>query len=384
LYVGKHGDDADDGLNIESAKLTIAAAIAEAVAQTPSSSNRFAVFIVDAGIYTESFAVPSWVQLRALSATVVGNITLEDDADAQVHELDVASGIGVLKSTGTGISRFEADKVNVLGNAIGMLNAGVDSVLIYEVKTTTVADGFAVGDVSTDSGHVHLMCEDIYIGGTGTAVARLGDGTIEGYVAHILETGSGIGNGTGINVVGGSIDLVLDRIECLNAYQVAPGASLHLQCGTCVGAISTAGTAEVSCRRLYGVAGSNVSIGTGAGYTVVQTTDVLLYQKNRDVVLKWWVGHNETLANHVSEGGWIEVLVAWLDDDSQSVQSTLTGGSAAGATPQLTGNLVTGVGWRVTVNANHTATLELLQDAVTNRSAKARYWTGSVDDQVSP
>jgi len=386
VYVGKHGNDADDGLNIESAKLTITAAIAAAVAQTPSNTNRFAIVIEDAGIYTEAFTVPSWVQLRAPSATIVAGMTLEDDADVELHELVVPTGaIGVLKTAGTSTSRFKADIVGATGASIGVLNAGVNSVLIYEVKTTYVENGFAVGDISTAAGHLHLMCEDIYIvGAGGVAIARTGSGTIEGYVAHVLEIGAGIGSGTAIYLAGGEMDLVVDRISCLNAYYVAAGTTLNLQLGTVTGAVYTAGVANVSCDRLYGVEGSDVSIGTGAGYTEVQTTRVLLYVKNTDVVVRFWVGHNQALASHVSAGGWLEVLVAWLDNDTQTVQSTLTGISASGATPALTGNLVTGVGWRVTMQADHTVKLEILKDAAIDRNARSRYWVGSKVTQVSP
>lgn len=133
-----------------------------------------------------------------------------------------------------------------------------------------------------------------------------------------------------------------------------------------------------------GIRAAPTSVPTGAAYTDVQTTHVLLAAKNSAVVVRFWVGHNQALASHVTMGGWIEVEVAWLDDDNQSVQSTLTGIAVSGATPQLTGWLATGLGWRITVNANHTATLAILQNAAIARSIRSRYFWGCQDVQTSP
>jgi hypothetical protein len=228
FYVGKHGSNPDNGLSYAKAKLTFTNAIAAASALTPSTTNRFVIVCEDAGIYAESFTVPSWVSVYAPNVRIEGTITLQDDSNVIVNEVFQSAGIAVLKSTGTGTSRFEAQRVHVTGTAIAAINAGVNSVLIYEVKTTHIQNGFGIGDVSTADGHIHLQCEDIYIEGTGTAISRFAAGTTEGYVAHILEVGAGIGNGTGINVSGGSVDLLMNRLVANTVYNVIASAALNL------------------------------------------------------------------------------------------------------------------------------------------------------------
>jgi len=261
-FVGKHGDDAASGRSFSYAKETIASAISAAVAQGPSSTNRFKVCVIDAGIYAENITLPSWVSLWAPAARIEGTITLNDNVDCKVREVyKVTSGFAVSKLSGSGTSRFEADRVEVTGTAIAALNVGVGSVLMYEVKQTYLENGFGIGDASSAQGHVHVKCEDIYIQGTGTAIARFSTGTTEGYVAHILETGGGVGNGTGLNVGagGGSMELVIARLAATTAYVIAVGSTLNAFIGELSGTKTVNGTEHVS------VAGAHIEALTTAG-----------------------------------------------------------------------------------------------------------------------
>jgi hypothetical protein len=142
--------------------------------------------------------------------------------------------------------------------------------------------------------------------------------------------------------------------------------------------------AAVDYIRIYGVASADVSVPTGAGYVTLQTTAVLLSANDtaRDVGVK--IRHNQALASLMVRTGSFSVMVARLNDGTQTIQSLASGLPETGATPVLTGTLQTGVGWQATLNADGTVTIALAQDAVIARSAKCRYWVTETDTQVAP
>jgi hypothetical protein len=231
---------------------TIAKALAAAAAMSPSALNPVAIVCLDAGIYAEDFTIPEYVTLYAPAITVQGHIIFGGPGPTTclINKLEVATGTGVDKLNGTGgVSRFEANELVATGAANGVLNSDqtAGSVLIYEVKSTYVENGIAIGDGSVNVGHMHLMCEDVYITGTGFGVARFGIGTTEGYIAHILETGGGIGNGTAIVGAGGTIDLFVHRINANTAVNVSgAGADVNLFVASLIGATVGAGTLRIA------------------------------------------------------------------------------------------------------------------------------------------
>jgi hypothetical protein len=117
---------------------------------------------------------------------------------------------------------------------------------MYEVKQTYVENGIGIGDITTDVGHMHLMCEDIYITGTGIGISRTGLGTTEGYAAHILEIGGGVGVGTAVSVQSGDIDLFVHRIVANTALNVGAAGTLRLFASVITGAQIVAGTLKTA------------------------------------------------------------------------------------------------------------------------------------------
>lgn len=73
IYVGKHGDDANDGKSLEKALLTIQAAItaAAALTPTPDANNPAAVVCEDAGVYTEDLTGEPFVSIWAPRADLI-------------------------------------------------------------------------------------------------------------------------------------------------------------------------------------------------------------------------------------------------------------------------------------------------------------------------
>lgn len=232
-YVGKHGNDANSGLNIENAKLTFGAAITAATALTPSATNRFVIECFDDGIYTESITTPPFVDVDAPNATLTGNLTVDDNCNIKFFQINAATGTtAITKPAGSAYSNVEIEIINLAGTANGCtLSTGF---LNLTWKQLYVVDGFGIGDISVGLGHIHVKGGDIYISGTGIGLIRANTGTTVGHVDHILNIGAG--TGSAIIVFDGKIDVVVNKIEVANAYQVQGATSvLNLFCNEIIG-----------------------------------------------------------------------------------------------------------------------------------------------------
>jgi hypothetical protein len=247
-YVGKHGSDTNSGKSPEQAFLTFGKAFTEAAAQTPSSTNQFAIVCEDAGVYVEAVTMVQWCSLFAPAASLEGTLTVADDTIALIHSVEVGgTAIAVHKGSGdTGISRLEANIVRATAGATGILSESASGVLMAEVRSVYAENGYGVGEISTAQGHMHLMIEDLYITGTGGGVVRFGAGQTVGYIAHCLELGAGIGNGTALNLIGGELELKMERLVANTAYIVGAGATLRLDANYISGSVSGVGPAYVN------------------------------------------------------------------------------------------------------------------------------------------
>jgi hypothetical protein len=239
IYVGKHGDDADDGLNIESAKLTITNAIATAVAAGPTTNNRYAIVIHDGGTYTESFTVPSWVQLDAPAATIVGTVTLSDDANANVREYVQTDAIAVTKAAGAGAARLQAGRITVngTGTAINVASGSVEAIVGEITATTAYAvaagarldltvDRITGAEIETGTGVAYVAVAERIIGsrlltpvsvGTGaaytpvqTTAAMLAANNTSRLVSFALTHNEALAN---LEVGAGSVALMVARLN---------------------------------------------------------------------------------------------------------------------------------------------------------------------------
>lgn len=247
-YVGKHGSDSNNGKSIENAFLTFGKAFTEAAAQTPSASNQFVISCSDAGIYTEAVTMAQWVSLYAPAASLVGRLTVADDTLALFHSVEAGVGdICVRKPSGqTGISRVECNIIRATSDATGALTEAATGVLMVEARSVYAQNGYGIGEISTAQGHMHLMIEDLYITGTGGGIVRFGAGSTVGYVGHCLEIGGGVGNGTGLNIIGGELQLKMMTLNANQAYTVGAGGTLRLDANYINGAVGGVGPAYVN------------------------------------------------------------------------------------------------------------------------------------------
>ena len=244
-FVSKAGLDTNSGLNQDDPFLTIAAAIAAATAQIPATNNRFAIIVLDAGIYTENFTVPSWVAIRGLECTVNGTTILSDDSSLSVASCTLAAGVGVTKSAGAGSAFAEIREMRLTGAANGCLCTSGE-LLLTAAGLIRVENGYGVGTTST-TGILHCVINNIDVTGTGIGIGAAGVGaTVAGTINNIDDIP---GNGTGVYVGNGvTVDLSIQRLSCTlgTAYNVIAGGTLALFVSTITGTQTNNGTANVT------------------------------------------------------------------------------------------------------------------------------------------
>lgn len=205
-YVGKHGNDANSGLNIEEAKLTFGSAITDATAMTPSAVNRFVIECFDDGIYSEIITCVSFVDIYAPSATLdltgLGDngIYCVDNSDVKFHRLipdDTFSG--AIKSVGTDETNVDVDITIANGTSIGF-TCGVNQTMHVNFKQIFIQDGKGLVLCSTFNGG------DIFINGDGFGIDNNDAGTPVhsnfGTLNRIVLTGGGTGANIAVNLNG--------------------------------------------------------------------------------------------------------------------------------------------------------------------------------------
>lgn len=239
IYVGKHGNDTNDGLSIETAKLTFGNAITTASGISPAT-----VVCFDDGNYTENITLQTNVHIIAEGAILTGTVVGVDDSSIKFRSQVIATGlIGVSKVAGTSYFFVEIDDVFANGTAIAVL--GTANFINYTWKRMTIENGFGIGDITSALQHMHIKGGDIYINGTGSAIARANAGATVGRLDHILDIGGG--NGIAFNMTNGVFDITVSRIDTVN-----------------IGVNATGGTHNINVRELSATTAYNL----GAGATI--------------------------------------------------------------------------------------------------------------------
>jgi hypothetical protein len=211
LYVGKHGDDTNDGKSINKPFLTFTAAIAAATALTPAADNRISIKCVDAGSYTEDLTVPEWVGILAESAELIGSHGITQNCLIQCFRLNVpAGGTGITKNGSGGTGNAFCEFVNLNGNAIGFLCLSGEFNIRGQV--INVDTGVGIGSLSTNI--IHASFRNININGAG-------------------------GVGIGISSITGMVSAGVDCIEGVNASSTCllalNGGMLCINCSSIKG-----------------------------------------------------------------------------------------------------------------------------------------------------
>jgi hypothetical protein len=297
VYVAAIGDDNNSGLSAFGAKRTIAAGISAASSLISGGQAGVRIDVLDGATYTENFTVSAGMHLTALSATIVGQITLTSDASVNVNYHYAASNSQVMleKSGGTGHGFYTANKSD--GRGTGGLLTGVQnfnnstngSVLVIRTGICYVsADGVGIGNRAGGFGHIHFNLADLYLAGNNAIgiQATYNNSDIIGYVDHILEINSPTGT-TGILVSHASAIVKLTATEIKAtlgaAYNISAG-TLHLVCSRMLGTRTGTPVFEVSDQSIGSAAYQPASRLNPSGGT---TGQVLKKNSNTNYDYSW-------------------------------------------------------------------------------------------------
>jgi len=230
IFFGLHGDDSNDGLQFSKAKATLAAAMTAALALTPSESNQVAVVCLDGGKYAGS-SIQSWTHLFAPEAvfdtTLGGTLVLFSNSRAEIKESRSSSGPAAVLA-GDGASLYARRIVGTTNGTTGLqpsLNSG--DTAFASVDEIVVPDNSAAIDISNSSTRLNVEIGSISLtGSTGCVGIRrssAGGGELAGTIGSIVEKGSGVGNATAINMVGGTLRALVGKINASVAWDINGG-----------------------------------------------------------------------------------------------------------------------------------------------------------------
>ncbi len=241
-FVGKHGNDSNDGKDWNNVKLTIQNAI-------DAASSGDVVVVVDAGIYAEDIDCKDGVELYAPNATL--NLASSDqlilaDQKTTFYKItksgDASYGIG---NIGSGItSILVADEVIDSSFDYTIRNLAIAGTLILHIKKLTIS-GVGISDSGGSTSIINLNIDEIYLNNDNAKAIELVTAiNITGYVHRILELGSRSGT-MAFDINAGTINLNVNVIIADTAYDVESGATLNLFCNSLQGTELNDGTANI-------------------------------------------------------------------------------------------------------------------------------------------
>lgn len=217
FFVGKHGDDSNDGLNPDKPFLTFSAALQAVIqAQNGVVGSGAAIVGVDAGVYEfDTLYIPSNVKLQAPIATLSGQVIgLSDDSILDVKKI-------VLDSTTTPISQLTGTatiaRIPGIANSTVTSPSGTSFVNADEVVALTDHAGGAFV-FTLASGVISANISNMHVTSGVAAIASHVDGSLNLDVRNIFTVGEDSLLGAGLFIASaithnGFINLNASRIE---------------------------------------------------------------------------------------------------------------------------------------------------------------------------
>ena len=307
ICLGKHGDDANDGLSEAQAKLTLGAAIITASALTPASDNRIVIKCNDAGIYAEENVIPSYVTVMAPSATfessTSGNtIQIEDEAYLQCFEViqNDAGPAAIVGGNQTGDRWVQVQKITATGSSIGVINFAVttDGSMSVTARDINVATGTAISDNGA-AGDMMVNIGCIYVSGnSGKGISMSGGGLIHGRIGHIEEDGTP-STTIGFDINSGECSISSDYIDMDVAMDVESGATLNLISLVISGTQLNDGTLNVA---------SPAALALKADITDASMTNLTVNSLSQIAASNAVPYHATTAFNYI-DGEWVATIV---------------------------------------------------------------------------
>lgn len=265
VFVATGGGDDNDGSPLEP-KFSIGAAITAAEALLATGQRTVQVLVQDAGVYIEDLAISDGVHVYAPTATLIGTVTLGNDASLTVNRHYAAAPAQTLvqKGAGAGHGFYRANVLDTRGidadliDGIALRNVSNGSVLFATVGVLYVAaGGVGVSDGGAGFGHIHFWTPDLYLAGNdAVGISAANNSNFIGYIDHILEIGSPTGTiAIRLTNAGASVKLTASEVIAGTAYSVSNGA-LHITCPRLVGTRTGSPACELSNVALIGAWGT--------------------------------------------------------------------------------------------------------------------------------
>jgi hypothetical protein len=301
IYVGKHGNDANDGFTIEKAKLTFGAAITAAGAISPAS-----IVCFDGGTYTETLTLVANVNIDAKNAILTGSFDLVDDSHVTFNRVNVVTAtIGILKSTGTGKAYANVEEIVCAGTGDGCIsNAGT---IFLNFDFIEVEDGNGIGDFAGTGVGINFDGREINtINAAANGIATGAPTLITGYVGTIL------GGGRGINAVG-SCRVIANQINTNLGVRVNNG-DLEIFCNELIAttAVLLVGTGILNLHAIR-ITGT-VTTPVGTTYNFISAEDGINTKES-------FIGTTHSISNTNTDN---------TNTSSHAQLETIAGGAAGG------------------------------------------------------
>lgn len=234
IFIGKHGNDVNDGLNPAQAKLTMSSAMTAASGLTPSASNRIAVVCVDGGTYGSPFTVPSYVHLIAHRATFTNTVTLSGNSSLRARSCESAQPNCVVLNGD--LITVELDHVKpTAGSGVGISNVGAKNHVRVGLIEVSGSGAHGIDGGTSSTRELSISIGTILLANTSAVALYCTAGTVSGLVARIAEDGA---QTTTIGIQGaGNWNLHVGQLSADTAASVSTGV-LNLIAGTVSGTLT--------------------------------------------------------------------------------------------------------------------------------------------------
>jgi len=266
LYVGKHGNDANDGLTINKAFLTFTVALAAAAAFD-------VIWCFDDGLYTEDLTGVIDVDIYAPNATLIGVHTITTGNTwtfGKILALTATTGITMNTATewaSVNVGLFESEGTGICAVCLdGQFDINVDKVAI--------ANGSFIGP-TTDASVYVTFGDIVNQDGVGTVFSGISPCTIYANGSSIQESATGTctvfsTTGAGISY----ISVTCSVVKATSLSNIIAASVVHLDAADMRGTLTETGAGNVivgGATRIDGVPIGAVTASTGK-FTTLQAT----------------------------------------------------------------------------------------------------------------
>lgn len=265
-YVGKHGNDGNDGLTVNKAFLTFTAAQAAA-------SGGDVVWCFDNGTYTENITGVASISLYAPNAELVGAHTITTNNVWTFRQMTVLTATtGVTMAIASQKASINLKRMTIAGIGVGIIVTS--GTLFFRCGSIDVTNGFVVG--STTSDEIQMFFGEIHFLGIGVAFSSIAGGELMLFGDSVRNNGAGAG--TVFSTSGGGTPIINATITSIDSdilSDITAGSQVSLNTCNMTGVLAESGAGTVvvgGAFRIDEVPIGAVTPSTGAFTTLSATT----------------------------------------------------------------------------------------------------------------